>query len=524
MVRAAGGGGVALAALAAIAGLVTSCSQDRYRPPAPPVFDTDVAPILALHCVSCHGSNAPAAAWSATSFLSTIACVGPSDAPATRPVGSAPILTALDVDPHRGLLDPGERATLTAWVAAGAPAFVGAVHSPGIVDPRSSAFHGAVLRSERWSPMLDASSPEACGRCHDGTPAPVPGVTSFAADVTGATACTDCHTEPGGALACSTCHGSATRAYPPRDLCFFPGDAPLGGAHAVHVEPSPARAAGLACATCHPSPGSPVIGGLHGDGIVEVTFDPASVGPEASYDPATKTCAVTCHDSGGLRPRPAWSDTTRDAPPTLCNDCHGSPPPGHPPGSCTNCHSESNATGTALSGGPLHLDGRVDLGDGSGTCGACHGAGDDPWPRTAAHPAHESPSLSAPVACASCHPVPASIEDPVHLDGVVHVEFAGLAIVRGAQPTWNASTCSAVACHGANLADAPAVVPAWTDTSGAASTCGACHGIPPSQHTPSRSCDQANCHAGEVVLDAQGVPSITPAGASLHINGVIDHN
>jgi predicted CxxxxCH...CXXCH cytochrome family protein len=504
------------ASLGAIAcgALLAACSQDRYEPPAPPVFDTNVAPILEQHCVACHGATAPAAGWSATSYLATIACVEPTGAPATLPGNSAPILTALDTAPHQGILDASDRATLTAWVAAGAPAFVGTVHAPGVVDPRSSAFHGAALRSEHWAPMLDATNPAACGQCHDGSPAPVAGVTSFAP---GATACTSCHSQPGGALACSTCHGSGTVAYPPRDLCFFPGDESAGVAHAAHVNPSEESASGVACSTCHPVPGAQIIDGLHGDGTVEVTFNATLIGPEVSYDRATQACAVTCHDSGGLRPRPLWSETT----PMGCNDCHLSPPPGHFSGSCTGCHSEANATGTALSGGPLHLDGRVELGNGSGECGACHGTGNDPWPTTAAHPAHESPTISAPVACASCHPVPTTVEDPLHLDGVVHVTFAGLALARGALPSWSGSTCSSVACHGANLADTPAVLPAWADTSGAAAKCGACHGIPPSQHTASKSCSDSNCHGSEVSLDVAGTPSITASGELLHINGVI---
>ncbi len=245
---------------------LAACSQARYERQAPPVFEADVGPILAQHCLSCHGASSPAAGWSAASFLSAIACVEPSGSPAAPAASAAPILTALETAPHQALLDARERSTLTAWVLAGAPAFHGAVHSPGIVDPRSNAFHGVVLRGEGWAPMLDASHPEACGRCHDGTPAPLAGVTSFAP---GATACTACHSQPGGVLACSTCHGSGARAYPPRDLCFYPGDAPAAGAHAAHVEPSKSSAAGIPCGTCHPVPGSPVIGGLHGDGTVE---------------------------------------------------------------------------------------------------------------------------------------------------------------------------------------------------------------------------------------------------------------
>jgi hypothetical protein len=122
-----------------------------------------------------------------------------------------------------------------------------------------------------------------------------------------------------------TCHGSGSVSYPSRDLCFSPQDAKSAGAHAAHVEPSEARTAGVPCSTCHPVPGKNIISGLHGNGIVEVIFDKNAIGPEASYDSATGQCSVTCHDFGGLRPTPTWSQTT----PMGCNDCHRSPPPAH---------------------------------------------------------------------------------------------------------------------------------------------------------------------------------------------------
>jgi predicted CxxxxCH...CXXCH cytochrome family protein len=494
------------------------CSVDRGAAATVPVFDLDVAPILQARCVSCHGSSSPAAGWAATSFLSTIGCVEPSGAAATLPPSTAaPILTALGTAPQEGLLSAGEQGTLQAWVSAGAPAFTGTVHSPGIVDPRSPEFHGALLRSQRWGQMLDPNDPNACGRCHDGSAVEVPGVTTPAP---GATACTTCHSEPGGVLACGTCHGSGARSYPPRDLCFFPKDATAAGAHAAHVLPSMESASGVACSTCHPTPvpGPQEMTGLHGDGTVEVEFDPALVPSEASYDQATGACAVSCHDLGGQDPRPRWSDTTVLG----CNSCHLSPPKNHYPGPCNNCHGDTNAAGTALTGS-LHMNGHVVLGDGSGLCGACHGSGSSPWPSTAAHPGHENPTISLGVACASCHPVPASITAPEHLDGIVHVTFTGLAIARAASPSWNGSSCTNVACHGANLADPPAV-PVWTDPSEAAAKCGACHGIPPSQHTPSASCNQSTCHGTEVALGAQGMPSITVTGLTLHINGVINFN
>jgi predicted CxxxxCH...CXXCH cytochrome family protein len=265
-------------------------------------------------------------------------------------------------------------------------------------------------------------------------------------------------------------------------------------------------------------PGSPVIGGLHGDGLVEVTFDTRVVRGEASYDASSGSCAVYCHAQGGAKPNVTWSEP---ATPVGCGDCHRSPPAGHFTGPCTGCHAEANATGTALSGGALHLNGTIDLGDGSGQCGACHGTGDSPWPLSAAHPAHETPTLTVSLACSSCHVVPTAILDPVHLDGTVHVVFSGLATARGAVPTWNGTTCTNVACHGANLADPPAV-PVWNDPSGAQARCGACHGIPPSEHTTSASCDRSDCHGSEVALEASGAPLISASGKTLHIDGVIE--
>lgn len=167
------------------------------------------------------------------------------------------------------------------------------------------------------------------------------------------------------------------------------------------------------------------------------------------------------------------------------------------------------------------MNGKVDLGDGSGQCGACHGTGDSPWPATAAHRAHENPALTEPLACSNCHVVPATIIDPAHLDGTVHVAFTGLATARGALPIWSGGQCSNVACHGADLAD-PAASPVWNDVSGAPARCGACHGIPPSDHTASASCDRSDCHGTEVMLDANGAPHISANGRAMHIDGMIE--
>jgi predicted CxxxxCH...CXXCH cytochrome family protein len=168
------------------------------------------------------------------------------------------------------------------------------------------------------------------------------------------------------------------------------------------------------------------------------------------------------------------------------------------------------------------MNGRVDLGNGSGLCGACHGNGTSPWPSSAAHPAHQNPAITVPLSCASCHPVPATIVDPVHLDGVVHVSFSGLALARGSSPVWNGWACTSVACHGSNLPNPPEVVPSWGDATGAAAKCGACHGVPPLQHTPSTECGRSDCHGGEVETDGAGMPSIAPSGKALHIDGIVE--
>jgi predicted CxxxxCH...CXXCH cytochrome family protein len=426
----------------------------------------------------------------------------------------------LQTPSHSGYLDAADTSTLTAWVKGGTPAFQGAVHDPGIIDPRSSAFHGTLLRGQSWAQMLDPLNANACGACHDGTLSRPSSITLAAP---GAPACTSCHNQSGGILACSTCHGDGTRDYPPRDLCFFPGDAKTAGAHAAHVESSADRLGGYPCSTCHPvpsaSPPASVISGLHGNGSVDVLFDQTLIQGEASFDATTNVCAVACHDAGGNRPRPSWLDVT----PVGCNDCHLSPPAGHFTGPCTGCHAEANATGTALSGGPLHLDGRVELGNGNGTCGACHGSGSSPWPSTFAHPAHKNPTITTPVACSDCHVVPATVLSPGHLDGVVQVDFSGRATERGALPAWNGTSCTNVACHGANLPATPAVTPVWTDGSGAAAACGACHGIPPTaEHTTSTDCSQSYCHGSEVTIPGSGLPLISDAGLSLHINGIIN--
>jgi predicted CxxxxCH...CXXCH cytochrome family protein len=474
---------------------LAACAPNEIAP-ATPVY-ADVAPLFSRECISCHASDAPAAGWSAERYLDVIACPA-GEGPAVEPPDDSTLSRALDRADHQGLLDERELALVRAWVEAGAPSSRGEMHPVGWADPRSDEFHGRALREERWASILDASTPTWCARCHDGAdvdrrvPAP------------GATSCTSCHADDDGPLACSSCHGTPGRPYPPRDACFHPGEAP--GAHAAHVE------RGFECTLCHGARDVASLGtSEHGDGTVQVAFD-ARAGEGASWDGDARTCTNACHTRGGTMEEPSWDATGLD-----CSSCHQSPPADHYPGTCDRCHAEASADGTALRAGALHLNGVVDLGDGSGTCAACHGSASDPAPATAAHPAHRAPRIAAPFDCAECHAVPSEVHDAGHLDGTVDVALGALARARGATPSYDGETCSGVACHGAGLAGGTHPSPRWrADT--IAGECGACHGTPPpAPHTENTDCGASLCHGGGV---APG-PRITELGRVTHVDGRI---
>ncbi|MBX3203756.1 MAG: CxxxxCH/CxxCH domain-containing protein [Labilithrix sp.] len=484
-----------------------ACETPRTAAPSPS-YTTRIQGLLEARCVRCHADFAPGGGWTADSYLGAIGCTD-SGEPVTlaRADGLPPLLAALDRSDHAGVVDEAERAMLAAWLAAGAPRSGGGVHPATFADPRSPKSHGQLLRARGYVPMLDASDPDACGSCHDGLAARRAEIRTPAA---GAPACTSCHAEIDGPLGCGTCHGEGARAYPPRSRCFFPAD-PMDRAHAAHAGPSASRAAGLPCSTCHPTPASGAPAGVHANGWVDVWFDFAIAGREARFDLAQKSCTGTCHARGGARPSPAWSDA-----PMTCNDCHASPPADHPRGACTSCHHEANADGTALTTPSLHLNGKVDLGDGSGRCGSCHGQGDDPWPSTGAHRAHAAPKSARPVPCETCHAVPERGASHPEGKGGAGVRLAGLAVRGGRRASFDPTTktCAGTYCHEGAGAARPS--PRWIETS--ATTCTSCHGAPPpAPHPQSTTCGGAACHEGRT----DGL-ALTPAGRLAHVDGFID--
>lgn len=461
---------------------------------------------MQAQCAACHGPARAEAGFRVDSYLATIGCLD-DGRPATvqAPPALAPLAAVLERADHRTYLGAEDRAAVLRWLALGAPAGRG-VHEAAFVDPRSPDSHGAFLRARRYRPMLAADDPARCATCHEGT-----GQAMSTAAAPGATACTTCHGEPEGVRACSTCHGTAGAAFPPRNSCFFPGDA--RGSHAAHVQPGPVRTVGLACATCHPTPTAPGDFALaHGDGVVEVWLDRGAAGNAATFDAATQQCAVACHAQGGARPKPAWGEAAM-----TCVDCHGSPPEGHLVGACSGCHAEANADGTSLRDPVLHLNGRVDLGDGSGTCSSCHGHSGDPWPTSGAHQAHAHPAAAAPVACATCHDVPGP-GAPHPRGGPAAVRLSGLAASSARRPTYDAATksCAGTYCHAGS--GGAATVPRW-DQGNSAVACGSCHAAPPpAPHVQLASCGGSSCHEGSTT----GPNALSPAGAARHVDGRID--
>lgn len=450
--------------------LLAGCSTARNDPDDGPSYRDGVGELLRAKCAGCHAGLAPPAGWRADSFESAVGCVASGQSVLTGPLSAA-----LHRPDHADIVTTAERELIERWASAGGLAVRPGTHDRAFTDPRSPASHGNLLRARRYRPMLDANDEDACGKCHDGVVAKPSG---FAFAAPGATSCTTCHADAGGTLACTTCHGTWT----PRDPCFHPeyaGDR----AHPAHTRASASRTEGLACATCHPQPvlgdvASPT--GTHANGWVEVWFDYALAGREAKFDATSKQCSGTCHARGGNREAPAWPEAVGRA--LDCNDCHRSPPLDHYAGECSSCHRAPER----------HVNGRVDLGDGSGKCGACHGDGDSPWPKTGAHLAHRAPAMSKAVSCETCHDVPQPGDRHPLGRGRAEVRLLGQATAGGRRATFDPATrrCADTNCHGGPGAEVPA--PRWNDGP-SASACGSCHATPPPDpHPQSATCE--TCH------------------------------
>lgn len=358
----------------------------------------------------------------------------------------------------------------------------GGVHPAGFLDKTSEDFHGKELARRNWDFAL-------CATCHG-------------ADFSGGTAkvaCTTCHTQ--GPTTCATCHG----------------DGPTTGAHAQH------RAANTACAECHVVPDR---WDAPGHIVDDVAPAEVTLGARAALTPvpsdrqgpptfANGACAnVYCHGdalhaSGGSATRPVWASP---APTGTCVRCHAAPPPSHAQSDCATCHPATAP----------HIDGTVQIGTSDG-CSGCHGDATSPAPPrdlsgntttvslgVGAHRAHlDAPSgLRGPIACTTCHAVPATLTAAGHIDSTLPAEVTpGLGWQRAT------GTCATATCHGSSQ-------PVWTQTNVVA--CGTCHAVPPatpSHATATTIATCATCHPATVT--STGAIIVT-GGTSAHMNGVVD--
>jgi predicted CxxxxCH...CXXCH cytochrome family protein len=332
------------------------------------------------------------------------------------------------------------------------------IHPAGIADPASPDFHGTLLRDGGWNVPT-------CATCHGA---------DFAGGTSGKS-CLRCHAD--GPTACTVCH-----AQPPQT-----------GAHAAHARK-------FACSACHVQP-------QHWDDVGHLFASNGSVIARARvtvpYD-GTRCSNNACHGAA----TPAWRGGPAEA---TCGSCHGIPPANHASNRCGDCHGRVADNGARIVDDTLHVDGKVSLGDDSGTCLACH-----PTPG-GAHASHTQAlhALRGPLGCTECHVVPAALSSPGHIDQPRAPVFppgsGSLARANGAQPGWDGTRCSGTWCHGE-------AAPTWAPGNGAA-TCGSCHAIPPvdGAHAGVTSlADCARCHP--TTMNASGALLV----GGTHLDGVVD--
>lgn len=313
---------------------------------------------------------------------------------------------------------------------------------------------------------------------------------------------------------CQRCHGdearegdAVTKAAPPSDTfgntaVSYPGV----GAHAEHLTASETHGV-VACRECHRVPETTESPG-HNDGKTQLVFGTLATkdgGTSPSWDLGTRQCTNSgCHGPvSGKWTRPRTSDEA-------CGSCHALPPAApHPQyGACDVCHSAVvNAQG--IHAPQLHVDGIVEVSE--ATCSSCHGATDAGAPPRSldggtsvtqvgvgAHTAHLSGgAFGKPVACATCHTVPALVVTASHPNG----GRAEVLATVGYDST--AGSCT-TACHGVRS-------PVWT-TADAGLTCSSCHSAPPaSPHPQVTTC--ALCHPAEASRQV---------ARATHVNGRVD--
>lgn len=379
------------------------------------------------------------------------------------------------------------------------------MHPAGWDDRESDAFHARWLQQRREKHGDEIEKIAECRKCHGD---------DYKGGAVGV-ACTTsgCHTKKGGPEFCGTCHGG--EAGP------MPTTGEHAGAHQVHQ---------AFCDLCHTVPSRLESKG-HVDGKIDVLFSGLAIadGAKAAYDASSKTCSqVYCH----REKEPQWKAPAGNV---KCDFCHDTPPAEtHQrwsrvagPDSCATCHPTPDKPEVA----GAHIDTTIEIKPDI-ACWTCHGteatkgapapaldgSTDPKSPGVGAHNRHLDEALADRighvVTCDRCHPVPASVEAPGHIfDADGKPEWnAPATIVLPNHGVYDAAnqTC-VVGCHFDNV-ESP---PKWTDDSGDARKCDACHGFPPKllrKGTPHT--------AAEPVLSACLL--CHPFSPETHVNGLTD--
>lgn len=332
--------------------------------------------------------------------------------------------------------------------------------------------------------------------------------------------------------ACYTCHGNSLSPAPPRGLGGVTDSSMPGvGAHRSHIGGLSTWHKSVVCSSCHLVPAEVESPGHIDDGDSKAEFMFSDLARTGGLNPqlnADHTCSnVYCHGAsltGGTLNEPNW--TRVDGSQKECGTCHGAPPPApHPPATdCGTCHPSMQAGTNTFLDPSRHIDGVVDLGDGT-NCVTCHGSDTNSAPpkdlagnteRTArgvgAHRQHVGAAdWRRTLSCSNCHVVPSQQDSPGHIDGdnIAEVPFDGLNPVASFDRA--AVTCDNLYCHGNGKGSNGSV--SWTST--AAMECGSCHGNPPpAPHTAATDCGQ--CHQSMLAGTTQFRDS------SRHIDGVLD--
>ncbi len=495
-----------------IAAILAACSKARSVDEgrhACVSWKEQLADALKASCEGCHSGTEPSANYDVTTYAGTIRAAQAGDPKSVLLMVLDPTQATV---PHRGF--DGLLPLLSQWVVdCRLSYFQSAIHSGGIQNPADGDFHGTLLSDLNWNF-------DSCAACHG-------------ADFRGGkseSSCTTCH--PKGPTSCQTCHDTP----------------PPSGAHRAHAQGS-TLAKAFDCTECHAKPElySDVGHILHADGTrddapAEIAFGAMADGSGAAKWDGARCSGVYCHggafdDTRATHTSPTWHDGADQA---TCGSCHGLPPSNHnmASGRCASCHPRVATNDAALVSTSLHLDGKIDLGDGSESCTACHGgvAGPAPPRDLAGHSttsaigvgAHQSHlearhRLAASSRCADCHVVPTAVASGGHIDSDLPAEvtFSETSVVGETTPTWDRSsaTCANTYCHGE-------ATPIWTMTGTGQAACGTCHGVPPSDdvHAPTLTIAECqSCHEGTVDgfgnILINGAPS---AETSKHINGVVD--